>query len=147
MVVTTGSKRIVGYCRVSTPGQAGEQHSSLETQESRIRDYCSSGGSLLLATYADVLAGRRDDRVEYRRMVEFAMSGGADVVVVQYLDRFGRNPREILRRIWEFQDVGIEVVTTDEDIREEFEYDFRIENASHNIFLLLSEGLPFKKRC
>jgi len=52
-------------------------------------------------------------------MVDFAMSGDADVVVVQYLDRFGRNPREILRRIWEFQDVGIEVVTTDEDIREE----------------------------
>jgi len=119
VVVTVGSKRIVGYCRVFTPGQANERHSSLETQESRIREYCSGNGSLLLATYTDVLSGRRDDRVEYRRMVEFALSGGADVIVVHYLDRFGRNPREILRRIWEFRDIGIEVVTTDEDIREE----------------------------
>ncbi len=45
--------------------------------------------------------------------------GGADVIVVQFLDRFGRNPREILQRYWQLQDHGVSVVATDEDLDEE----------------------------
>ena len=52
-------------------------------------------------------------------MVEYALQVNADVIVVQYLDRFGRNPREILQRYWELQDAGVSVVATDEDINEE----------------------------
>ena len=52
-------------------------------------------------------------------MVEYAIQGNTDVIVVQYLDRFGRNPREILQRYWELQDAGVSVVATDEDINEE----------------------------
>ena len=47
------------------------------------------------------------------------MGGGADIIVVQFLDRFGRNPREILQRYWQLQDFGVSVVATDEDIQEE----------------------------
>ncbi len=61
----------------------------------------------------------RDDRKEYRRLVDYVIKGGADVIVVQFLDRFGRNPREILQRYWELQDFGVSVVATDEDIQEE----------------------------
>ena len=32
---------------------------------------------------------RRDDRPQYQKMVEFVLAGGADLVVVQWLDRFG----------------------------------------------------------
>ena len=52
-------------------------------------------------------------------MVEYAIQGNTDVIVVQYLDRFRRNPREILQRYWELQDAGVSVVATDEDINEE----------------------------
>ena len=52
-------------------------------------------------------------------MVDYAIEGNADVIVVQFLDRFGRNPREILQRYWELQDAGVSVVATDEDIKEE----------------------------
>ena len=52
-------------------------------------------------------------------MVEYALTGAAEVIVVQFLDRFGRNPREILQRYWELQDAGVSVVATDEDINEE----------------------------
>ena len=64
----------------------------------------------------DVVSGRRDDRKEYRRMVEYALTGAVEVIVVQFLDRFGRNPREILQRYWELQDAGVSIVATDEDI-------------------------------
>jgi DNA invertase Pin-like site-specific DNA recombinase len=52
-------------------------------------------------------------------MLEYVSQGGADVIIVQFLDRFGRNPKEILRRYWELQDRGVSVVATDEDIGEE----------------------------
>ena len=113
------TKRAVGYLRVSTPGQAGERHSSLETQEARFKEYCDRHDLLAIATYTDVVSGRRDDRKEYNQMVEYVLSGGAEVIIVQFLDRFGRNPKEILRRYWHLQDHGISVVATDEDLTEE----------------------------
>ena len=70
-----------------------------------------------MASFVDVLSGKRDDRKEYQRMVEFVMAGGADVIVVQFLDRFGRNPREILQRYWQLQDFKVSVIATDEDIQ------------------------------
>jgi site-specific DNA recombinase len=118
-ITSISTKRAVGYLRVSTPGQAGERHSSLEAQEARFREYCERLDLIPVSTYVDVVSGRRDDRQEYLRLVRFVLQGGADVVVVQFLDRFGRNPREILQRYWELQDHGVQVTATDEDIREE----------------------------
>jgi site-specific DNA recombinase len=119
MSVASETKRAVGYFRVSTSKQTGERHSSLETQEARFREYCSHHGLDVVATFTDVVTGRRDDRREYQRMVEFALAGGTGFIIVQFLDRFGRNPREILRRYWELQDHGVKVVATDENIEEE----------------------------
>lgn len=119
MVTAIVTRRAVGYARVSTVEQAGERHSSLETQEARIRAYADAHGLAYQNTFTDVLSGRRDDRQQYRRMVDAALGGDADVILVQYLDRFGRNPREILRRIWELGDHKVTVEATDEDIREE----------------------------
>jgi site-specific DNA recombinase len=118
MSVTASTKTAVGYFRVSTSKQTGERHSSLETQEARFRERCSRDGLDAVATFTDVVTGRRDDRKEYRRMVEFALAGGTDVIIVQFLDRFGRNEKEILRRYWELEDHGVKVVATDENIDE-----------------------------
>ncbi len=99
MLTSIATKRAVGYLRVSSVGQTGERHSSLETQEARFNDYCERLGLHPVATFVDIVSGRRDDRQEYQRMLEYVEEGGADVIVVQFLDRFGRNPREILQRI------------------------------------------------
>lgn len=109
----------MAYRRVSTLEQAGERHSSLPEQEARIGVYCAADNLALVASFTDIVTGKRDNRPEYLRMVKYVLDGGADVVVVQWLDRFGRNAREILRRIWELQEAGVSVVASDEDIREE----------------------------
>jgi site-specific DNA recombinase len=119
MTISTSTSNAVGYFRVSTSRQTGERHSSLETQEAHYREYCQRRGLSPVGTFTDIVTGRRDDRKEYRRLVEYALGGGADTVVVQFLDRFGRNPREILRRYWELEENGVRVVATDEDIGEE----------------------------
>lgn len=120
MTTAITTKRAVGYRRVSDlHSQTGERHSSLETQEARFREYCQRHELTPVTTFTDVLSGRRDDRKEYQRMVGYVAQGGADVIVVQFLDRFGRNPKEILRRYWELEEHGVSVVATDEDIKEE----------------------------
>ena len=119
MVTALKTKRGVGYFRVSDPKQTGERHSSLETQEASYINYCKHYDISPVATFTDVASGRRDDRKEYLRMVDFVLRGGADVVIVKFLDRFGRNPREILLRYWELKEHGVEVIPTDEVISEE----------------------------
>ena len=52
-------------------------------------------------------------------MVDRVLEGGVELVVVQFLDRFGRNPKEILQRYGELESHGVEVVATDEDIGDE----------------------------
>ena len=90
MTTTLATKRAVGYQRVSSTGQVGERHSSLETQEVRFYEYCRRNNYSPVATFVDVVSGRRDDRKGYNRMVEYVEAGNAEVIVVQYLDRFGR---------------------------------------------------------
>lgn len=119
MVTSISQKRVVGYIRVSTEKQVGDGHQSLETQESRIRDSVSASGNLLIRVFRDVQSGRRDDRPEYQQMVRYVLEENIDVVLVQYLDRFGRNPKEILKRIWALQEHGVSVEATDQDIAEE----------------------------
>ena len=119
MTTTLATKRAVGYLRVSSTGQIGERHSSLETQEARFYEYCRLRNYTPVATFVDVVSGRRDDRKEYNRMVEYVKADNADVIVVQYLDRFGRNPKEILRRYWELEERGVAIEATDEDFRDE----------------------------
>ena len=106
MTTALATKHAVGYQQVSGTSQTGEHHSSLETQEARFHEYCARFDYVPVGTFIDVVSGRRNDRQEYRRMVEHVLKGGVDVIVVQFLDRFGRNPREILQRYWELQDHG-----------------------------------------
>ncbi len=109
----------VGYLRVSGPGQAGERHVSLEVQEAAFADYCRSHHLHPVATFTDVASGRKDDRAQYRAMLTYVVENGISHVVVLFLDRFGRNPREILRRYWELQELGITVLSVTEDLQEE----------------------------
>jgi site-specific DNA recombinase len=105
--------------RVSTHEQAEERHVSLKAQRARISGWCGEHDYALVGEFIDVLSGRRGDRKDYRRMVELLLRGDADAVVVQFLDRFGRVPKEILTRIWELEEHNVKVIATDEDIGEE----------------------------
>jgi len=119
MTTAVQTTTAVGYFRVSTAGQAGERHVSLDVQQAAFQTYCRSNHLDPTATFTDVASGRKDDRREYRRMLEHVAQEGIGNVVVLFLDRFGRNPREILRRYWELQERGTAVLSVNEDLREE----------------------------
>ena len=63
MTLAVGSKQAIGYLRVSTTGQAGERHSSLETQEEHFLSHGERHGYQPGRTFVDVANGRRDETI------------------------------------------------------------------------------------
>ena len=83
------AKRIVGYVRVSTKGQA-ESGLGLEAQQSAIDGYTSNVGATVVACYTEVESGRKSDRPQLAKALAHAKRSGATTVVAK-LDRLGRN--------------------------------------------------------
>ena len=81
---------------MSTQAQNAPHNVSLDTQRTRIGEYCAAQGLSLAHIYVDVESGRRDERKEYREMVRAALQGQAGVIIVQFLDRLGRHPKDAL---------------------------------------------------
>lgn len=117
IVIPTGTA--VGYFRVSGPGQAGERHVSLEVQENHYTEHCRGNQPVSKRTFIDIASGRKDDRAQYMDMLAYVVEHGIRHVVVLFLDRFGRNPGEILRRFWALEELGIKVHSINEDLEEE----------------------------
>lgn len=108
--------RAVGYYRVSKDVQATDAHVSLDVQQRRVESYCAAHGYELVSAYTDVQSGRRDDRPQYQEMLTTCRAGGIQHVVVMFFDRFGRTMRESMTRVWELEQLGIEVEATEEPI-------------------------------
>jgi len=108
--------RAAGYFRVSTEQQASADRNSLDLQAAAFRARCAERGYEVAGTFSDVMSGRKNARPEYQRLLAAARAGAFDVIVVTWLDRFGRNDREITMRVLELQDAGITVEPTEEAI-------------------------------
>ncbi len=119
MTVAVRTTTAVGYFRVSSQGQAGERHVSLEAQATQFNDYCRAHNLEPVKTFTDIASGRKDNRQEYRRMLDYVTREGIGNVVVLFLDRFGRNPEEMLTRYWVLKEQGIKVQSINEDMQEE----------------------------
>jgi DNA invertase Pin-like site-specific DNA recombinase len=115
----TPTHKAAAYLRVSGQRQAGDDHYSLPVQLARFETACRQHRWLDVGHFEDQMSGKIDKRPAYQRMLVAIRHGDINVVVVQFLDRFGRNPKEILRRYWELEELNVTVHVTDEDIREE----------------------------
>ena len=70
----------VGYFRVSGKGQAGEHHVSLEVQQDAFETYCKDHSLMPMAMFTDVMTGKRDNRPEYLRMLDYIAQNDAGEV-------------------------------------------------------------------
>jgi DNA invertase Pin-like site-specific DNA recombinase len=99
------------YIRVSGDEQAREGL-SLPAQLQACRRYAADKGWVLGNEYQDILSGKRDDRVDYQRLLADArrLSGeGQDVaVIVMRLDRLGRRVMERVRSREELKGLGVQ---------------------------------------
>lgn len=84
-------KRVAAYCRVSTSRY--DQEESYETQHSYYTDYIKANAEWDFAgVYADEKSGiKASNRPGFQSMVEDALEGKVDMILVKSISRFSRN--------------------------------------------------------
>jgi DNA invertase Pin-like site-specific DNA recombinase len=103
-------RRAAIYARVSTVD--GRQDP--ETQLRQLREYAERRGFPVASEYVDYASGSRNDRAEYRTMLEAARRRQFDVLLVWRYDRFARSMRELVNALSEFEGLGIDFISYNE---------------------------------
>ena len=105
------------YARVSTLNDS--QTTSFETQEedlsARIKvlypDY------ELFKVYGDLgISGTKEDRPEFKRMIQDAKAGKFEVIITKSISRFARNTRLLLNALNELETAGVGVIFLEENL-------------------------------
>ena len=106
------------YCRVSTDGQAGEDKTSLEDQETRGRQYAAAKGWKVVSVYVDpgVSASKPlSDRDAGAQLIAAAFRGEFDRLVVTKIDRFTRSLLGGLNDLERLKEYGVGLVSIGEN--------------------------------
>src|SRR3954453_20768021 len=103
-------KRAAIYARVSTLDRGQDP----ETQLRQLREHAERRGFPITFRVVDHASGAKNDRVQYRAMLDAARRREFDVVLVWRYDRFARSLRELLHALAEFDGLGIELVSYNE---------------------------------
>ncbi|MGT2811841.1 recombinase family protein [Streptococcus minor] len=82
------------YTRVSTFEQS--EGYSLDMQSKTAKSYCETNNIDIFSIYTDEITGAKMDRPALNKLLEDAMDGLFDCVVVHKLDRLGRSQKDIL---------------------------------------------------
>ncbi len=107
----------VGYLRVSTEEQNGPGTFSMERQRTTIEQRASRDNCEVVRWFQDVDSGEKLSREGYQSMLGFLRRKEADRVYIWESSRLGRNDREFLRCCWELEDLGIDVVSCTQDLK------------------------------
>jgi DNA invertase Pin-like site-specific DNA recombinase len=103
-------RRAAIYARVSTVD--GRQDP--ETQLRPLREYAERRGFPVAREYVDHASGARNDREQYRAMLEAARRRQFDVLLVWRYDRFARSMRELVNALSEFEGLGVDFISYNE---------------------------------
>ncbi len=102
--------KAAAYARAST----GKQ--DLEVQLEEIRQFAARKGWTLVATYADVASGAREDRIDFRRLLADAAKGKLEVVIVQRFDRAARSVKQLVETLEHLRRCRTSFVSLKEDV-------------------------------
>jgi DNA invertase Pin-like site-specific DNA recombinase len=105
-------KRVAIYARVSTVDKGQDP----ETQLLALREYAARRGFILVGQYVDYASGRRDDRPQYQALFKAARTRQIDVVLVWRYDRFARSTQALVNALKEFQHLGVDFISYQENI-------------------------------
>ena len=92
-------KRVAIYARVSTVDRGQDP----ETQLITLREYAERRDFEIVGEYIDYASGTREDRPQYREMLEVARKRKIDVVLVWRYDRFARSTQALVQALKQFQ--------------------------------------------
>ncbi len=105
-------RRAALYARVSTDDRGQDP----ETQLRLLRDYADRRGFTVAAEFVDYASGTRNDRPQYKRLMEAARRRAVDVVLVWRYDRFARSTQALVNALMEFRALGVDFISYQENV-------------------------------
>lgn len=112
VIPTAQPKRVALYARVSTLDKGQD----LETQLRPLREYAVHRGFAVVEEYVDQASGTSEERTHYKRMMAAAKKRQFDVVLVWRYDRFARSTQALVNALKEFQSLGVDFISYQENI-------------------------------
>ncbi|WP_375419070.1 recombinase family protein [uncultured Hymenobacter sp.] len=109
---TDQPKRVALYARVSTLDKGQDP----ETQLRPLREYAQRRGFAVVGEYVDQASGTSEDRTQYKRMMAAAKKRQLDAVLVWRYDQFARSTQALVNALKEFQSLGVDFVSYQENI-------------------------------
>lgn len=109
-----GGRRVLGYARVSSIGQA--VGASLEDQQNLIRAHAKKGGLGVARFYVEA-EGAGHEKLERREQMRQLLADvrRGDLVLVAYLDRWSRDPEFTYRSMRELREQGVSIYFVNEN--------------------------------
>ena len=106
------TKRVGLYSRVSTLDKGQDP----ETQLVQLRGYAQARNFEVITEFIDYASGTSEDRTQYKLMMAAAKKRKIDVVLVWRYDRFARSTQALVNALKEFQSLGIDFISYQENI-------------------------------
>lgn len=106
------NKRVALYARVSTLDKGQDP----ETQLTQLREYALRRNFEIIGEFIDFASGTTQDRIQYKLMMAAAKKRKLDVVLVWRYDRFARSTQALVNAMKEFQSMGIDFISYQENI-------------------------------
>jgi len=105
-------KRMAIYARVSTVDKGQDP----ETQLLVLREYAARRACVMVGEYVDYASGTREDRPQYQALLSAARRRQFDIVLVWRYDRFARSTQALVQALKEFQSLGVDFISYQENI-------------------------------
>lgn len=111
--------RVVGYLRVSTEGQKGEDKFGLSAQQTQIEEFCTEKGYEIADWYIDAgVSGAKEERPEWSKILGGEVPDGTEAVIVAKSDRVARDVYIYFAFKNELRKKGIQIISVAEDFGE-----------------------------
>ena len=117
-------KNAVGYIRVSTDGQIGEDKYGADSQRQEILDYANKNGYNIVAWFTDQASGVSDDRPEFDKILygNNITNPPFEAVIAFKSDRVARDTKLYFYYLYVLEKKNIKLISTREDFVEGSEF-------------------------
>ena len=142
----------IGYIRVSTKEQAGDERYGVDVQKKEIEKYAKENGYRISEWFIDKISGVEEDRPEWNKvlMAEDVMNPPFEAVIVFKSDRVARDIKLYFYYLFLLEKKGIKLLSVEEQFDGELANVYRAlilfcaEQERKNIALRTSHGRKLK---
>lgn len=150
-------KKAIGYIRVSTEKQAGDDKYGIDVQKKEILNYAKNNGYEIVEWKTDEVSGAKDDRPALNEILygDDVINPPFEAVIVFKNDRLARDTKLYFYYLYVLEKKNVKLLSVKEEFSEGNEFtniyrallQFVAEQERRNIALRTSKGRSMKAQC